>query len=77
MTADKPQPFEQIMERLETIAQKLEQGDGELEEALGLFEEGVRLAKDGNARLDAAERKIEVLLADGSTEDLDVGSTDS
>ena len=57
--------FEDILERLEAIAETLEKGEPRLEEALTLFEEGVRLTREGTGRLDAAERRIEVLLDDG------------
>ncbi len=58
---DEGPPFETIVERLEAIAKKLEGGDAKLEESLALYEEGVKLAKVGAARLDEAERKLEVL----------------
>lgn len=57
--------FEQVAGRLEQIAEKLEGGEVELEDALELFAEGVQLAKEGQARLDAAEQRIEQLLASG------------
>ena len=63
--------FEAIAQRLETIAERMEGGDAKLEEALALFEEGVTLARVGNQRLDAAERRIEQLLQDGSVAPLD------
>ncbi len=59
--------FEQIVARLETIAKQLESGQPKLEEALGLFEEGLRLSKLGHSQLDAAEKRLETLLEDGST----------
>jgi exodeoxyribonuclease VII small subunit len=65
--------FEAIVARLEAIASKLEAGDAKLEEALALFEEGVKLSKRGAGRLDAAERKLEVLLESGQTEALPEG----
>ena len=65
--------FEAIVGRLEAIAAKLEAGDAKLEEALALFEEGVNLSKRGTGRLDAADRKLEVLLESGQTEALPEG----
>lgn len=56
--------FEQLLERLEGVVQSLEQGDTPLEEALATFERGVALARQGARRLDEAERRIEILLAD-------------
>ncbi len=57
-------PFEQVMERLQTVVERLEEGDLPLEESLAVFEEGVRLAREGATRLDAAERRVEELLAE-------------
>ena len=62
---DADRSFEDILKRLEAIAETLENGEPRLEEALTLFEEGVRLTREGTGRLDAAERRIEVLLDDG------------
>jgi len=56
--------FETAMARLEEIVQKLEQGDLPLEQSLKLFEEGIRLSRICNARLEEAERKVEILLKD-------------
>ena len=56
--------FEQLLARLESVVQSLEQGDTPLEEALTTFERGVALARQGARRLDEAERRIEILLAD-------------
>jgi exodeoxyribonuclease VII small subunit len=56
--------FEQLLEKLEGVVQALEQGDTPLEQALSTFERGVALARLGSRRLDEAERRIELLLAD-------------
>jgi exodeoxyribonuclease VII small subunit len=64
--------FEQILERLRVIVDKLEDGDLPLEKSLELFEEGIRLSRLGAGRLDAAERRIEELLA---TDDADANPT--
>ena len=59
-------PFEQILDALERVVRELE-GDGlPLEAALSRFEEGVALAREGAQRLEAAERRVEELLADGT-----------
>lgn len=58
------QSFEQVLARLEEIVKTLERGDLPLEESLRLFEEGVRLSKACVTMLEAAERKVEILLAD-------------
>jgi exodeoxyribonuclease VII small subunit len=56
--------FEEALGRLEAIVRDLEEGDLPLEESLRLFEEGVRLTRQCAARLDEAQRKIEILMRD-------------
>jgi exodeoxyribonuclease VII small subunit len=61
---DAPAPtFEDAIKRLSEIVQKLEKGDLPLEDSLKLFEEGVRLSRLSQERLDAAQKKVEQLLA--------------
>lgn len=57
--------FEQLIEKLETIVSQLESEDVALDKAVALFEEGMRLSKLGEDKLDAAERRVEVLLQRG------------
>ncbi len=57
-------PFEEAMGKLETIVGELEGGDLPLERSLELFEQGVRLSRACVQRLDAAERRIEILTKD-------------
>jgi exodeoxyribonuclease VII small subunit len=57
--------FEGAMERLEGIVDRLESGDLPLEDALAAFEEGVALSRRCAGELDAAERRIEVLVEQG------------
>jgi exodeoxyribonuclease VII small subunit len=56
--------FEAALSRLEEIVAELESGELSLEQSLKLFEEGVKLARICNARLEEAERKVEILLKD-------------
>jgi exodeoxyribonuclease VII small subunit len=56
--------FETALARLEVIVTELEGGELPLEQSLKLFEEGIKLARICNARLEEAERKVEVLLKD-------------
>ncbi|MGD8377849.1 MAG: exodeoxyribonuclease VII small subunit [Acidobacteriota bacterium] len=60
-------PFEEAIARLEGIVEELEAGEVPLERSLELFEEGVRLSRGCLGRLDAAERRIELLLHDEET----------
>ena len=60
--------FEQAMARLEEIVRKLEQSDAALEESLTLFEEGSALVRFCSTALDAAEKRVSLLLkAEGDT----------
>ena len=58
-----PATFEVAIKRLSEIVQTLERGELALEESLQLFEEGVKLSRVSQQRLDAAQKKVETLLA--------------
>jgi exodeoxyribonuclease VII small subunit len=62
-TAGEVMSLESILERLGRVVETLEKGDLPLEDSLKIFEESVRLTREGQRRLDAAERRIEVLLS--------------
>lgn len=64
--------FEDDLEKLDDVVTALEGGELGLDEALKQFETGVALARRLRGRLDAAEGRVQELLADGSTRDLDV-----
>ena len=53
--------FEAAIAELETIVKKLEEGDLPLEKSLELYERGVHLSRFCHARLEEAERRIEIL----------------
>jgi exodeoxyribonuclease VII small subunit len=53
--------FESALAELETIVKSLEEGDLALEKSLQLFERGVQLSRFCHSRLEAAERRIEIL----------------
>ena len=55
------QDFEAAIAELESIVKKLEDGDLPLEQSLGLYERGVQLSRFCHARLEEAERRIEIL----------------
>jgi exodeoxyribonuclease VII small subunit len=56
--------FENALSRLETIVRQLESGELPLDEAISQFQEGMSLAKICRDRLDQAEQKIEMLVAE-------------
>ena len=62
MANAKPQSFEQSLSKLETIVSQLESGELPLEHALEIFEDGVGLARQCQAHLAEAERKVEMLM---------------
>jgi exodeoxyribonuclease VII small subunit len=54
--------FDHVVERLKSLVEKLEHGSLSLEDSLKTFEEGVSLARKGHAILDAAEKRVELLV---------------
>jgi exodeoxyribonuclease VII small subunit len=53
--------FEGAIAELESLVKKLEEGDAPLEQSLALYERGVQLSRFCHARLEEAERRIEIL----------------
>lgn len=53
--------FESAIAELDKIAKTLEEGDLPLEKSLELYERGVQLSRFCHSRLEAAERRIEIL----------------
>ncbi|MDU0459406.1 MAG: exodeoxyribonuclease VII small subunit [Geobacteraceae bacterium] len=65
MATDK---FETSLKKLEEVVKRLEGGSLSLEDSLKAFEEGVKHAAFCSAKLEEAERKVDILLKqkDGS-----------
>jgi exodeoxyribonuclease VII small subunit len=61
-TAGDDSRYEDIVQRLAKVVERLEGGGLSLEESIAAFEEGIRLARAGAAKLEEAERKVELLL---------------
>ncbi len=57
--------FEAAITELDGIVKKLEEGDLPLEQSLALYERGVQLSRFCHARLEDAERRIEILTERG------------
>ncbi|MCW9718197.1 exodeoxyribonuclease VII small subunit [Avibacterium sp. 21-599] len=55
--------FEATLTQLESIVARLESGELPLEQALQDFENGIKLAQLGQARLQQAEQRIQILLS--------------
>ena len=59
--------FDAVLGKLREVVERLESGQLGLEESLTVYEQGVALARRGHGLLDAAEKRVEVLMNDGST----------
>jgi exodeoxyribonuclease VII small subunit len=68
--------FDVILRQLQGIVERLEGEDLALEESLQAFERGIELSRRGQAILDGAERRVEMLLRDGRTEPLEPGKNE-
>jgi exodeoxyribonuclease VII small subunit len=64
----KQKDFESALKELEEIVKELEKGDLTLEQSLAGYENGVRLARFCNAKLEEAEKRIEMLRIDDQGE---------
>ncbi|MEZ4394481.1 MAG: exodeoxyribonuclease VII small subunit [Polyangiales bacterium] len=60
--------LEDILTRLQQVVETLEKGDLPLEESLQCFEEGVKLTREGQRRLELAEKRVDQLLASGGAD---------
>ena len=61
--------FEQSLGRLEEIVREMEGGELGLEDMIGRFEEGQELLKFCGKKLDEVERRIEILVKKGDTDE--------
>jgi exodeoxyribonuclease VII small subunit len=53
--------FEAALAELDALVKKLEEGELSLEQSLALYERGVQLSRFCHAKLEDAERRIEIL----------------
>ena len=68
LASDEP-TFGVQLTKLEDIVRKLESGQLELEDSLKNYEEGVSLIQGLQAKLDAAEQKVQVMMGEISQEE--------
>jgi exodeoxyribonuclease VII small subunit len=68
--------FEDALKRLETIVSRLESGQAPLEESIALYEEGARLKAHCEARLKAAQLRVEKIVVgpDGQAKGVEAAS---
>ena len=69
--SDKQSNFESSINKLELIVTKLEDENISLEDSVKSFEEGIKLVKSCQDELKSAELKIQKLLDDGTSEDIE------
>ncbi|HEB4873474.1 TPA: exodeoxyribonuclease VII small subunit [Kluyvera ascorbata F0526] len=72
-----PASFETALTELEQIVNRLESGSLPLEEALKEFERGVQLARQGQTKLQQAEQRVQILLADNEDSPLEPFTPDA
>lgn len=60
------QTFENAIERLESIVEQMESDSLPLEDLLTRYEEGLKLVKFCSEKLDAAEKRIEIIARDAT-----------
>lgn len=72
MATKKPEnlSFEQALEELSTIVTDMEQGELSLEQSLKQFERGIALANASSSKLQQAEQKVSILMANDSKAEL-------
>ncbi|MCP9223098.1 exodeoxyribonuclease VII small subunit [Erythrobacter sp. LQ02-29] len=58
--------FEDALRALEDVVRQLESGDVPLDKSISLYERGETLRKHCQARLDAAQARIEAIVQDGA-----------
>ena len=63
--------FEENLKELESIVAELEKGELGLEDAISKFEKGIAVSKECNAKLDEAEKRINILL-DGEEKEFSI-----
>lgn len=57
--------FEDALKRLEDIVDELERGDLPLDDSLAKYEEGIKLSVVCTKKLEAAKKKVEILVKTG------------
>ncbi len=62
MPAKKSFPFEESLNKLESLVEQMEEGDLSLEDSLKTFEEGIKLTRECQKALQSAEQKVKLLV---------------
>ena len=62
MAGKKSYPFEESLNKLESLVAKMETGELSLEDSLKTFEEGIQLTRECQEALKQAEQKVNLLM---------------
>jgi exodeoxyribonuclease VII small subunit len=62
MSENADMSFEEALKALEEVVHRLESGDAPLDESIALYEKGQKLRSLCQARLDAAQARIEAIV---------------
>lgn len=69
MSKEKTPTLEETFLQLEEMIEKMEQPEITLDDSFALYQSGMEKLKSCNSMLDAVEKKMQVLTADGQTEE--------
>lgn len=73
MTKSSKQPnLEESLTEITQLIDKMEQGDQSLEQSLNNFERGINLIKHCQKILQEAEQKVQILIQNNNTEQLEI-----
>ncbi|MBI9098250.1 MAG: exodeoxyribonuclease VII small subunit [Spirochaetaceae bacterium] len=64
----KEQKFEDKLKELEVLNNKIKSGELALDETVVCFEKGMKIAKELEKEINSIERKVEILISEGSRE---------
>lgn len=68
--------LEKNLDELSALVERMESGDLSLDDALQQFERGIALTRKAQTALEAAEQKVQILMADGQLADFDDSTSD-
>ncbi len=63
--------IEEAFERIRDLLDTMEKDGVTLEESFASYEKGMELIRYCNSRIDEVEKKVQIMNADGSTDDFD------
>ena len=63
--------LEEMLDEIDEIVEKLDDEDIALEDAFALYSKGVKLAEESSKTIDRVEKKVQMLMDDGNTEDFE------